>query len=56
VDPSAGVPTNNFFTLLYTKSQEIDNTTANTGHLAPQPLNVRLATIAEAEEEELAAA
>ncbi len=56
VDPPEGVPTNNFFTPLYKESQENDNTTANTGHLTPHPLDARLATINEAEEEELAAA
>jgi len=56
VDPPAGVLTNKFFTRLYTKSHETDNTTANIGHLTPQPPNARLATIIEAEEEELAAA
>ena len=56
MDPPAGVLTSNFFTPLYTESQEIDNTTANTGHLTPQPPNARLATINEAEEEGMPAA
>jgi len=40
---------------LYTKSQETDLTTANTGHPTLQPPNTRLTTINEAEEEELTA-
>ena len=55
VDPSVGVHTRSFFTFLYTKSQEIDHTTADTGHQTPQPPSGRLDTINEAEEEELAA-
>ena len=52
----AGVHTRNFFTPLYTESQETDHTAAYTGHQTPQPPNERLDTINEAEEEELAAA
>jgi hypothetical protein len=50
------LPQKNFFTPLYTESRETNKTTANTGHLTPQPENARLATFNEAEEEELAAA
>ena len=54
MDPPAGVHTRNFFTPLYTESQETDHTTANVGHQPPQPPNGHLDTINEAEEEELA--
>ena len=56
MDPPAGVLTCNFFTPLYTESQETDDITANTGHLTPLPPNARLATINETEEEEMVAA
>ena len=56
MDPPAKVHTSNFFTPLYTESQETDHTTANTGHQTPQPPNERLDTINEAEEEEPVAA
>jgi len=56
VDPPAGVHTKNLFTPLNTESQEIDQTTTNTGHQTPQPQIVRMDTINEAEEEVLAAA
>ena len=51
-----GALTRNFFTPLYTESQETDDTTANTGHLTHLPPSARLATINEAEENEMAAA
>jgi hypothetical protein len=55
MDPFAGVHTRNFFTLLYIESQETNQTTVNTGHQIPQPLNGQMDTIDEAEEEDLAA-
>jgi hypothetical protein len=56
VGPSAGVHTRNFFTPLYTESQETNHITATTGHQTPLPPNEYLYTINEAAEEELAAA
>ena len=56
MDPSAGVHTGNFFTPLYTESEETDETKVNTGHQTPQPPTGRMDTIHEDEEEELAAA
>jgi len=37
VDPTGGVQTENFFTPLYTKSQETDLTNVNTNEQAPTP-------------------
>ena len=56
IDPPARVHTRNLFTPLYMETQETDHTTAITGHQPPQPPKERLATINEAEEEDLAAA
>jgi hypothetical protein len=56
MDPPAGIYTRNFFTPLYTESQEIDHTTANTGQHTPQTSNGHLDPIHEAEMDELAAA
>jgi hypothetical protein len=56
VDLPARIHTRNFFTPLYTESQETDLTTANTGHQNLQPPNARLTAFNEAEEEELTAA
>ena len=56
MDPPAGVHTRNFFTPLYTETQEIEHTLANDGHQPPYPPNQRLTTINEAEAEDLAAA
>jgi hypothetical protein len=56
VDPPAGVHTKNFFTPLYTSTQEIEHTLANDGHQPPYPPNQRLTIINEAEAEEMAAA
>ena len=55
VDPPAGVHTRNFFTPLYTETQESEHTLANTGRQPPHPPNQRLATINEAKSEELVA-
>ena len=55
MDPSAGVHTRNLFTPLYTETQEVEHTLANTGRQPPHPPNQRLATINEAATEELAA-
>jgi hypothetical protein len=51
----AGVHTRNFFTPLYTETQETEHTLANTGRQTLHPPNQRLATINEADAEELAA-
>ena len=56
MDPPAGVHTRNFFTSLYTETHETEHTLANTGRQPHHPPNQRLATINEAEAEELAAA
>ena len=54
--PPARVRARNFFTPLYTESQQTNHTTANTDHRTPQPPYGGLDLINEAEEEELLAA
>ena len=48
-DPTSGVNTENFFTPLYTESQETDHTNVNTNQHTPAPIRTRLETIRDAE-------
>ena len=47
-DPTGGFHTENFFTPLYTESQETDHTNVNTNQRTPAPIRFRLEAIRDA--------